>query len=109
MQAAQRSLLVCLFCLAYLPGCDYSDSGSCSGVPVVTSTPTSGTGGGGGGSGTFTCTSVTPGTACQISLSYTPAVADSGTLTLSFSYMNNSGLSKTGSISVPCAATVPPP
>jgi hypothetical protein len=60
-------------------------------------------------SNTFTCTSVTTGTGCQISLSYAPTVADSGTLTLSFGYMNNSGMSKTGSISVPYTATVPPP
>ena len=61
------------------------------------------------GSGTFTCTSVTTGTGCQISLSYAPTVADSGTLTLSFGYTNNSGVAKTGSISVPYVATVPPP
>jgi len=61
------------------------------------------------GSSTFTCTSVATGTGCQISLSYAPTVADSGTLTLSFGYTNNSGMAKTGSISVPYVATVPPP
>jgi hypothetical protein len=62
-----------------------------------------------GGASTLTCTSVTTGTGCQISLSYAPTLADSGTLTLSFSYTNNSGIAKTGSISVPYVATVPPP
>jgi hypothetical protein len=61
------------------------------------------------GASTFTCTSVTTGTGCQASLSYGPTLADSGTLTLSFSYTNNSGIAKTGSISVPYVATVPPP
>jgi hypothetical protein len=62
-----------------------------------------------GGASALTCTSFTTGTGCQISLSYAPTLADSGSLTLSFSYTNNSGIAKTGSISVPYVATVPPP
>jgi hypothetical protein len=61
------------------------------------------------GSSTFTCPSITTGTGCQVSLSYAPTAAASGTLTLAFSYTNNSGTSKTGSIAIPYAATVPPP
>ena len=45
----------------------------------------------------------------QISLSYAPAVADSGSLTLTFGYTNNSGIAKTGNIAVAYTATVPPP
>src|SRR5580658_3259712 len=48
MQAAQRTLLLCLFSLTYLSGCDSTDSGSSSGVYTVASTgPMGGTGGGG--------------------------------------------------------------
>jgi hypothetical protein len=61
------------------------------------------------GSGTFTCTSVTTGTGCQVSLGYAPTAADSGSLTLSFSYTNNSGVAKTGSVIISYTATVPPP
>jgi hypothetical protein len=61
------------------------------------------------GASTFTCVSVTTGTGCQISLSYVPTVADSGSLTLGFSYTNNSGIAKTGSIAIQYTATVPPP
>jgi hypothetical protein len=61
------------------------------------------------GSGTFSCTSVSVGTGCQLALSYAPAAADSGTVTLGFSYTNNSGTAKTGTISIPYTATVPPP
>ena len=52
MQSAQRALLLCLFTLAYLSGCDSTDSGSSSSVYTVGSTdPTSGMGSGGGGTG----------------------------------------------------------
>jgi hypothetical protein len=61
------------------------------------------------GSSTFTCSSITTGTGCQISLSYAPTAAASGTLTLAFSYTNNSGIAKTGNIAIPYVATVPPP
>ena len=61
------------------------------------------------GASTFTCASVTTGTGCQISLSYVPTVADSGSLTLGFSYTNNSGIAKTGNIAIQYSATVPPP
>jgi hypothetical protein len=61
------------------------------------------------GSSTFTCASVSTGTGCQISLGYAPTAADSGNLTLTFSYTNNSGTTKTGNIMIPYVATVPPP
>jgi len=62
-----------------------------------------------GGSSGFTCSSVTTGTSCQISLSYAPTAADSGSLTLAFGYTNNSGIAKTGSVVIGYTATVPPP
>jgi hypothetical protein len=46
---------------------------------------------------------------CELALSYAPTAADSGTVTLGFSYTNNSGTAKTGTISIPYTATVPPP
>jgi hypothetical protein len=57
------------------------------------------------GAGTFSCASVSAGTTCELPLTYAPAAADSGTLTLGFSYTNNSGVVKTGTMSIDYAAT----
>jgi hypothetical protein len=48
----------------------------------------------------FGCSVVSIGTGCVLSLVYSPAIADSGTLTLQFSYLNDSGLPKSGTVSV---------
>jgi hypothetical protein len=42
-------------------------------------------------------------------LSYAPQAADGGTLTLGYSYTNNSGMTKTGALVIGYTATVPPP
>jgi hypothetical protein len=52
---------------------------------------------------------VSTGTGCQLSLSYAPTAADSGALTLDYTYTNNSGLAKTGTLTIGYSATVPPP
>jgi hypothetical protein len=54
---------------------------------------------------TFACSSVSAGTACQIPLTYQPTGADSGTLQLGFSYTNDSGAVKSGTVSIPYTAT----
>jgi hypothetical protein len=48
---------------------------------------------------------VSNGGACQLALSYQPTVAGSGTLALGFTYTNDSGTVKTGTVSIPYAAT----
>lgn len=53
----------------------------------------------------FTCTGVTSGTGCQLSLSYAPAGYGSGTLHLAYSYRNNAGETKTGTVAIPYRAT----
>ncbi len=55
----------------------------------------------------FTCTSVSNGTVCQLPLTYAPTTADSGTLTLGYSYTNDAGVPGTGSVSVAYTATQP--
>jgi hypothetical protein len=47
------------------------------------------------------CDSVTAGVACQLSLSFAPTNSGSGTLSIDFSYTNNSGTTKTGSVDIP--------
>jgi hypothetical protein len=48
----------------------------------------------------FGCSVVSIGTGCVLSLVYAPTMADSGTLNLQFSYLNDSGLPKSGTVSV---------
>lgn len=53
----------------------------------------------------FTCANVSTGNGCQLPLTYQPTTAGSGTLVLNFSYVDNSGTAKTGSLSIPYTAT----
>src|SRR5450631_3169759 len=53
----------------------------------------------------FGCGVVNVGTGCVLPLVYTPTTADSGTLSLQFSYLNDSGISKSGTVSVPYTAS----
>jgi hypothetical protein len=51
-------------------------------------------------SSSFGCSAVSVGTGCVLSLVYAPPIADSGTLSLQFSYLNDSGVLKTGTVSI---------
>jgi len=53
----------------------------------------------------FACSGLSTGNGCQLSLTYAPATAGTGTLLLSYSYLNNAGEAKTGTVSVPYRAT----
>jgi hypothetical protein len=53
----------------------------------------------------FTCDAVSTGNGCQLALSYAPDTVGSGTLTLSYGYLDNSGTAKTGSLNIAYAAT----
>jgi hypothetical protein len=57
-------------------------------------------------SSAFTCASVSVGSICQVSLTYTPTAAASGTLAFGFGYTNSAGTMKTGTVSIPYAATL---
>ncbi len=54
---------------------------------------------------TFTCATVASGSGCMVNLTYAPVVIGNGTVTINYSYVDNSGTAKTGSISIPFAAT----
>lgn len=60
-------------------------------------------------SSSFTCTSVSVGTGCQLTLTYQPTAAEAGMVVLDYSYTNNSGIVKTGTVPITYTATVPPP
>jgi hypothetical protein len=50
------------------------------------------------------CASVSVSSVCQVSLTYAPTAAASGTLAFGFSYVNSAGTSKTGTVSIPYTA-----
>jgi hypothetical protein len=56
-------------------------------------------------SGSFSCASVSVGTGCQLALTFAPAVPVGGSVSLGFSYTNNSGIVKTGTVSIAYTAT----
>jgi hypothetical protein len=53
----------------------------------------------------FSCAGVAGGSTCQLPLSYAPIAAASGTVTLRYSYLDNAGQSKGGSLNIPYRAT----
>jgi hypothetical protein len=53
----------------------------------------------------FACSSVSAGVGCQLGFTYQPTSTDSGTLTLGFTYTNDSGMVKSGTVLIPYAAT----
>jgi hypothetical protein len=53
----------------------------------------------------FSCSGLSSGNGCQLSLTYAPPAAGSGTLTLNYAYKNDAGMAKTGSLNIPYRAT----
>ncbi|HEY4444513.1 MAG TPA: hypothetical protein VGN30_09550, partial [Steroidobacteraceae bacterium] len=56
-------------------------------------------------SASFACVTVSTGTVCQLGLLYAPTMVANSTLSLNYSYSDNSGTAKTGSVSIPYTAT----
>ena len=55
--------------------------------------------------GSFSCSGIDAVSLCALPLSYAPAAAGSGALTLTYAYKNNAGESKTGTVNIPYRAT----
>jgi hypothetical protein len=55
----------------------------------------------------LTCATVSTGTGCQLTLTYSPTAVASGTLSLTYSYLDDSGTPNAGSVSIGYLATVP--
>jgi hypothetical protein len=56
--------------------------------------------------GEFSCASISTGTACQLNLTYAPAASgESGTLQLTYGYLDNAGVAKQGSVNIAYAST----
>jgi hypothetical protein len=56
------------------------------------------------GSTTFACATVSTGSGCILSLTYAPTAAATGALSLTYSYNDDSGTAKTGTVSIPYTA-----
>jgi hypothetical protein len=80
-----------------------TDDGNTAGPLSVTSGLTNLPSGWSGAS-SFTCSSISTGSGCTLSVTYSPTAAASGTLTLNFSYADNAGTANTGSVSIPYSA-----
>jgi hypothetical protein len=50
---------------------------------------------------TFACSTVSTGNSCQLMLLFAPTALDSGTLTLNYSYLNNAGEARMGTVGIP--------
>ena len=57
------------------------------------------------GAPAFTCVTVESGTGCQLVLTDAPTVVGSGSVSLGYSYVNNAGATKTGTLSIPYRVT----
>jgi hypothetical protein len=77
-----------------------TDDGNPAGALAITSGLSSLPTGWSSSATTFSCTTVSDGTLCQLPLVYAPTVLGSGTLTLSFSYSNDAGIAKTGTVNI---------
>ena len=53
----------------------------------------------------FTCATISTGNGCMLNLTYHPTAAGSGSVTLSYSYKDNAGTGKTGTVMLSYAAT----
>jgi hypothetical protein len=82
-----------------------TDDGNIASALAVTSDLTSLPAGWSSLASTFSCASVSTGSGCQLALSYTPSAVGSGNVILQFGYVDNSGTTKTGSITIPFAST----
>jgi hypothetical protein len=52
----------------------------------------------------FTCPTVSAGAACALSLTYAPTAPATGSLTLTYAYVDDAGAAKTGTVNVPYVA-----
>ncbi|MGO9931678.1 MAG: hypothetical protein ACLPV8_07685 [Steroidobacteraceae bacterium] len=52
----------------------------------------------------FTCAVVSTGNGCQLALAYAPAAAAAGTLSLNYTYMDDTGAARSAALNVPYAA-----
>ena len=54
---------------------------------------------------TLSCASISTGNGCQLAMTYAPLASGSGSLTLRYSYTDNAGAAKNGTLTIPYTAT----
>ena len=72
---------------------------------VLTSSLTTLPNGWSSGATSFSCDEFIGGSTCQLTLMYAPMAVDNGTLNLSYGYVNNAGISRMASLSIPYRTT----
>lgn len=77
-----------------------TDDGNTATGLVLTSALSSLPSGWSSASSSFSCALVNTGAGCELALSYAPSAPDSGTLTLGYSYVDNAGTSKSGTLNI---------
>lgn len=82
-----------------------SDDGRPATALLVTSAPATLPVGWSSSASSFACSGLSSGSGCELTLTYSPLAAGSGSLTLSYAYTNNAGDPKTGSLNIPYRAT----
>ena len=82
-----------------------TDDGNLASALSLTSGLTSLPAGWSSTSTSFSCASVSVGAGCQLALTYAPTSPAAGTLTFGFSYTNNSGIVKSGTVTLTYTAT----
>ena len=53
-----------------------------------------------GGPTSFSCATVSNGTVCQLTLTYAPPAAESGSFQLTYGYTNNAGTAMQGTVTI---------
>jgi hypothetical protein len=81
------------------------DGNSASGLLVTSNLAALPAGWSGNGGSAFGCTSIAAGNGCQLNLAYAPTAIGGGTLALDYSYLDNSGVAKAGTVNIPYTAT----
>jgi hypothetical protein len=82
-----------------------SDGNPASDLGITAATLSSLPAGWSAGSSSLSCTSLIVASICQLTLSYAPMTTDAGSVTLNFSYTNDSGMVKPGVVTIPYNAT----
>lgn len=82
-----------------------TDDGRLATALQLTSSLTSLAAGWSSAAGTFNCSALSTAGSCQLTLTYAPTGVDNGTLNLSYSYLNNAGEAKSGSVGIPYQTT----
>jgi hypothetical protein len=82
------------------------DGNAASALSIASATLSALPSGWSSGSNAFSCATFSTGSSCQLSLTFAPTTVTSGTVQLGYSYLDNAGTPKSGTVSIPYTTTV---